>query len=195
MNKIIRYVSWVIILLLLWVIFLKTNHKWDYVVPFWLSAVLFLVLVMYVRPLKDLFPKVDLFQFWNENRRYLGWLMAIFAIIHWVLKVLQFKWFTPNKSWWEIVNLPFVSDYTWFIFWWIISAIVLVPIFLTSNSLAVQKLWKKWKLTQRLTYLLMVTVTIHLFLNPSMLSFVPLTIFILWLILWILAYFKSKKKV
>ncbi|MBW7954968.1 ferric reductase-like transmembrane domain-containing protein [Candidatus Gracilibacteria bacterium] len=195
MNKIIRYVSGVIILLLLGVIFLKTNHKGDYVVPFGLSAVLFLVLVMYVRPLKDLFPKVDLFQFGNENRRYLGWLMAIFAIIHGVLKVLQFKGFTPNKSWGEIVNLPFVSDYTGFIFWGIISAIVLVPIFLTSNSLAVQKLGKKWKLTQRLTYLLMVTVTIHLFLNPSMLSFVPLTIFILWLILWILAYFKSKKKV
>lgn len=191
MNKYIRYIFSLLIIALIVYLFI---NNWT-IVWAWLTSAVFLTLVIFVRPLKDIFPKVDLFQFWNEYRRYLGWLMAIFAVIHWVLKIIQFKGFTPNKSWWEIINLPFVTDYTWFIFWWILSAIILLPIFLTSNSFSVQKLWKKWKYIQRLTYVLVFFVAIHIALNPKVVWYIPLWILILWIITWFLAYFKTKKKI
>lgn len=190
MNKSIKYIFSLLIIALVSYIFLD---NWV-IVWAWLTAAVFLTLVMFVRPLKDIFPKVDLFQFWNEYRRYLGWIMAIFAVTHGVLKVIQFKWFTPNKSWLEIVNLPFVTDYTWFIFWWILSALVLLPIFLTSNSIAVQKLWKTWKYIQRLSYVLVFFVATHIALNPEVVWYIPLWLLILWIITWLTAYFKSKKK-
>ncbi len=157
----------------------------------WKISWLFLIIVMIIRPLKDIFPKCRLFSFLLKFRRELAIIVWNYWVAHWVWAILSYY----NLIWWEKTYLQIIFDgYTWnpawYMFWWMLSIIVCIPLLLTSNAFSTKKMWKYWKNLQRLAYLMFVLVWIHIYVfNKEIWTLITLWI---WGVLFIIAFIKNK---
>lgn len=191
MNKIIKTIKLVLLLLtlssLIVFFFPKETYK-----EFGEYSWFLLIIVMFVRPLRDIFPKCKIFWFVSKFRRELWILVWVFGLAHGIGSFLDQKLlFWDGRSYIEMFLDPYVWNYTGYMFWWMLAAIVSIPLLITSNGVATSLLGKNWKHLQRLAYFMFFFVGIHIyFIKRESWVFVLLSA---WLVLWIIAWIKNKK--
>lgn len=148
-----------------------------------------LLLILFVRPFRDIFPKFRPFSFIMIFRRELWILAWIFAIMHWVWALLEKEGFSMllDKNTWIL------SGYLW---WGILAWIVTLPLLLTSNNFSLKKLWfKNWKLIQRLAYLMFLFTAIHIAIISNWEKAIAISIIVItYIIIYILAEISKKIK-
>ncbi len=154
----------------------------------WNISWILLIIVMFVRPLKEIFNKCKLFSFLLKFRRELWILVWIFWIAHSIWYFILMKY----SSIWEIFADKYLWNPAWLLFWGILALMVSIPLLLTSNNFFVKLLGKKWKPLQRLSYAMFILVAIHIFMIRW--EFLPLLVIWIWLFLLVFVYIKKKKK-
>lgn len=156
---------------------------------FWNISWILLLIVMFMRPLRDIFPKCKMITFLLKFRRELWILVWVFWIAHVV-------WFIQINEYTHFYDL-FFDQYNWkyqfYKFWWMLAFIVSIPLLFTSNWFFTHLLWKYWKTLQRLSYFMFITVAVHIFLIKW--ELLPLLFVWIWAGLCIGAYFKNKKNI
>lgn len=191
MKNYIKYIKSFLMILslssLIVLFFPRETYKNLWSISWWI-----LVFVMVIRPLRDIFWKCKIFVFLSKFRREFWILMAVFAIAHWMWAFMEYKWYAPDKTYIQMLFDPFVWDYTLYMFWWMIAAILSVPLLLTSNSISTSILWKYWKTLQRLSYIIFPLAWIHIFLIEKE-DYLPIILVLIWIILFIIAFIKNKK--
>lgn len=192
MNKNIKIIKSLLLILslsfIIVFIFPKETYK-----EFWSISWFLLILVMFIRPLKDVFPKCKLFSFLLKLRRELWILVWVFWLAHGIGSFLeQMIFINYTKTYIELFFDPYVWKYTWYIFWWMMAFLVSIPLLITSNGISTKILGKKWKILQRLSYFMFVFVAIHIALihGFEVGPFIPV---IAWIVLFIIAHRKNKK--
>lgn len=183
-SKYIKYAIVSLSLFSLFIFFEPRVYK-----EFWEYSWNLLLLILFIRPFRDIFPKCRLFSFIMIFRRELWILAWILAIMHWLWSFLEKEGFSIlfDKSTWSFSS---------YLFWWMISWIVSLPLLLTSNNFSLKTLWfKNWKLIQRLAYLMFLFAAIHIALIENWEKAVAISIIVItYIIIYILAeIFKNKK--
>lgn len=186
MNKYIKYIKIGLLLSSLSSLLVILSPSWFYKESWFLARAL-LVVVMFIRPVKDIFPKCKLFIYLLKFRRELWILVWVFWLAHAVWYVIMMSY--SNLLW--FFTDSFTWDYTGLLFWWMLALLVSIPLLLTSNSFSTKLLWKNWKLLQRLSYFMFVFVAIHIYMIRW--EIWPVFVVIVWFIIFNIAYFKNKK--
>lgn len=161
---------------------------------FWSLAWKLLIVVMLVRPLRDIFPKCKLFSTIILFRRQLAILVWIFAIAHvfgYAIDYMNHLW--DNVSYMAVVSDPENFNVFGFLFWGILAFLVSIPLLLSSNDFLLNILWKYRKKLQRLSYFMFVFTWLHIVLIKWELW--PLFVIIVYAVLFYIAYIKNKKKI
>ncbi len=185
MNKYIKYIKILLVLTSVsWILALIDPMTFK---EFWSISWALLIIVMFIRPISNIFPKCKLFSFVWKFRRELWILVWMFWIAHvvWYIKLMQyptFYWFFTDFSIWNVSGM---------LFWWMMWFLVSIPLLVTSNSFATRLFWKHWKTLQRLAYFMFVFVWLHIYLIEK--DIWPLVVVWFWILLWIIALIKNKK--
>lgn len=192
MNKIIKIIKLLLIIISLSFIvvffFPRETYK-----DFWEYAWYFLILVMFIRPISDIFLKCKIFSFLLKFRREFWILVWVFWLAHGIGSFMdQMILLNYSKTYIELFLDPYVWKYTWYMFWGILAWIVSIPLLITSNGLSVSILWKYWKILQRFSYVMFIFVGLHIYFIKK--EIWPLIIIWVWFILWVIAFIKNKKK-
>lgn len=106
-----------------------------------------------------------------KNRRYFGVAGFGYALIHTILYVRQT--FDFELIWLEALDWPLGTGW--------ISLLILLPLALTSNQWAINKMGKAWKWMQRFSYIAIIAGFVHwllldFFIDNAMMWIVPLVI-------------------
>ncbi|MBI3954588.1 ferric reductase-like transmembrane domain-containing protein [Candidatus Collierbacteria bacterium] len=117
---------------------------------FWL-----LTLVIFIRPLAQLYPKLQILKLLLSARRQLGISTAIFVFAHVASQI------NPSFSLSELLGFALQSGPSQFLFWGVLGLFFIIPMFLTSNSYAVSILKKNWGLLHLLIHPLYISALIH----------------------------------
>ena len=171
--KIFGYIFLPIILILLNIF---ANIKEIY--PIFGNIALFLIVItLFIKPISLILPSIKIFTEIRRYRREMGISTFYFALSHFI------GFLTANnfsKEWMNYIS--FSNGLIYGIF----ALSILVILFLTSNNLSVRKLKKNWKKIQRIAYIALLLILVHIALiNPEniLLAF---TLFITYIILKIL---------
>lgn len=128
-------------------------------VLFWKIAYYILLIIMFSRPLRDIFPK--LLKFLNKIvliRKELWIIVWTFAIAHWIW------FFIDTDSWVSMIIQWSFWTIDSFLVWWVVAFFVSIPLLFTSNKFSLIKLWKYWKKLQYLAYVMFITTILHIYL-------------------------------
>lgn len=182
MYKIIKYVLKFFPIIWLYIIFDPIRYG-----LFWKWAWYFLVFLMFIRPLRDVFPWFKVFWRFVPLRKEL-W------IISWVFAISHVVWyFLVNKLPASFLFNWVLWDPTGYLGWWMFAFLVSLVLLFTSNIFSMIKLWKYWKKIQRLSYLMFLFVAIHISLIKEDAMITTSLIIISYIFLYVIAYFKNKK--
>lgn len=114
-----------------------------------------LVFTLSISPMIIILKKLSFTKFLRrwllKSRRYFGVASFVYAFIHLILYV--------RDTYYLIDILDEVL--TWKIGFGWIAVIFFIPLVLTSNNYSMKKLSKKWKVLQRLTYVVVVASFVH----------------------------------
>ncbi len=117
----------------------------------------FLILIMVVRPLVDLFPNFLLFSKFLTVRRGMGIMMGMAGLTH----GLGFFYASPSA----IKKLPVLTSYLWawngMFVYGIIAMVFATLLLVTSNDISVRIMGKKWKWLHRSVSVVFYTTCIH----------------------------------
>ena len=129
------------------------SQQWWYDVA-WYS----LVLVMVIRPLADLFPRVKWLRKLVPLRKELGILSATIVITAMAYSAYEWKayfWYQFfSVEYWD-PRAPFALGH--------IATIIAIPLLVTSNKLSMRLLKKNWKRVQRFSHLYFYLTVAYLF--------------------------------
>ena len=154
---------------------------------FWEWSWYFLVFLMFIRPIKDIFPRFK-FLWKSVSLRKELWIISwTFAISHVIWYFLVY-----NLSISFILDSIF-WDLRWPMGWGAFGFIVSLILLFTSNVFSMKKLWKYWKKIQRLSYLMFLFVAVHIALVKEWAMLETSIIIISYIILFIIAYIKKKR--
>jgi rubredoxin/NAD(P)H-flavin reductase/DMSO/TMAO reductase YedYZ heme-binding membrane subunit len=191
MNKLIKILKLILVIFSLSFItvffFPRETFK-----EFWSIAWQIFMVVMFIRPIKDIFPKCRLFKFIAKFRRELWILVWVFWLAHGIWAFMDYRiMINWAKTYVEIFLEPYIWNYTWYMFWWMLAWILAIPLLITSNWLSTSILWKHWKTLQRLSYFMFIFTWIHIYLIKK--EIWALIILWIWVLLFIIAFVKNKK--
>ena len=141
-----------------------------------------LLFIMMIRPLSQVFPRISFLKYGVMLRKELGIISASFLLAHGTGFLLQTQTpllsvFTDAKFW----------DFSQALAWGIVGVIVSLPLLFTSNLASMKFLGKRWKMLQRLAYVMFIAGGIHVALINPRDAVSTLAILAVWIILWILA--------
>lgn len=121
-----------------------------------------LLIIIFSRPLRDIFPKIWIFKKIVLLRKELWIICGFFVLAHFVWYLIIFKISIVDFIISDIRGLKSAP------FWWLLSTIALIPLLITSNIFSMKKLWKWWKKVQQLTYFFFIFWALHIaFVNPE----------------------------
>lgn len=144
-----------------------------------------LILIVFSRPLADIFKNLGFLKKIVILRKEIWILCATFWIAHVVGIYMKFnstplEFFTGSNNW----------NFAWPMAWWMLAFLISIPLLVTSNIASMKFLGKNWKKIQRLTYLFFIFTALHVaFLRPDKMI-INIWLVLAWLILRILAYKK-----
>ena len=179
--KIIKLILQILPLAWLLVIFDSTSYS-----QFWELAWRFLVFLMFLRPIRDIFPEYKIFAKAVTLRKELGIISGSFAIAHVVWYFLLHN-LSPSFLLNSIIWDP--RGYLW---WWMFAFIVSLILTWTSNIFSIKKLGKYWKTVQKLAYFMLFFVAIHIALVKEwalMSSVITITSYII--VFWLSYIYKK----
>jgi DMSO/TMAO reductase YedYZ heme-binding membrane subunit len=144
-----------------------------------------LVVIMLVRPLANVFPKIRLFMALVPLRKELGILCASMVLAHGVGFYLS-------------INEPIIAGFFDWTYWTFddnqgyahVGAILAIILLITSNTWSQKILKRNWKRIQYLAYAFFLTGGIHAVLAKGDDHLFYLAEMIIVWIVWMLAYFK-----
>lgn len=185
--KYLKYIKFFI--LILWVlsiyIFLE---PWIYK-ELWDISWKLLIIVLFIRPLRDIFPNFKLFSYILIFRRELWIITWLYAIMHWIW------YFLDKKYWLDMLLDSYLWDFWNNTSWWLLALIVSIPLLLTSNLFSLKKLWKYWKTLHRLSYIMFLLVAIHIAIISNWEKAIAISIIVItYIIIYILAEISKKTK-
>ena len=183
LNKLIKYSPYLSFLWL--IVFIKTDNF----ILFWQTAFYLLIVIMFSRPLRDIFPKVKILSKIVSIRKEL-WIIAwCFAFAHVIW------YFLENTAPFSIIINPNIWSIDSFMAWWFIAFFVAIPLTLTSNTFSMIKMWgKNWKKLQYLAYIMFIATIIHIALvKPSDAIFMYIILVMYIFILFYSTYINKKK--
>ncbi len=198
MNKYIKYIKLFLMILSFasLVVFVSPMNTFKDLGNF---AWILLIIVMLVRPLRDIFPKCLIFSFLSKFRRELGIMMAVFWLAHWIgAFMVEMSFVKTPQTYLDLFLSQYTWDYTKYLFWWVLATILSIPLALTSNWISTHILWKHWKTLQRLSYAIFPLSAIHIAFIPlahnRKIDYLPIVIVWIWVVLFVLAYLINKRK-
>lgn len=152
---------------------------------FWSIGRKILLIIVFVRPLADILPKLKILKKIVWMRKELWIACGSFILAHGIWFFLANNYDLPSSffqaNFWNFSN---------FFGWWMAGFVVMIPLLLTSNTYSMRLLWKHWKTLQRLTYLFFIFWAIHVaMIEKEIWPYILIWIFI---ILQILAFKKIK---
>jgi len=185
--KYLKYIK--IFILILWVlsiyIFLE---PWIYK-ELWDISWKLLIIVLFIRPLRDIFPNFKLFGYILIFRRELWIITWLYAIMHWIW------YFLDKKYWLDMLLDSYLWDFWNNTSWWLLALIVSIPLLLTSNLFSLKKLWKYWKTVHRISYIMFLLVAIHISIINNWEKAIAISIIVItYIIIYILAEISKKIK-
>lgn len=174
------------LLLILNIIWLYVLFDSKLYLDFWNISWFLLIIIVYSRPLSNIFNKVTVLKRIVSLRKELWILCATFCITH------SIWYFLNTNNLWGIFNsIYWMPDNA---FWyWMYALVISIPLLITSNIYSIKLLGKNWKRLQRLTYLFFILIAIHIILIKPQDSTWPIIAVTLWLIIWIIAFIKQNK--
>lgn len=143
-----------------------------------------LIIVMFCRPLADIFPRLGILRKLVILRKELWILCGVLILAHgiWYFLSLEIPFSSLlNPNMWNPKN---------FLFWWLIWIIVMIPPLITSNKFSMKILKKSWKKIQKLSYLFFIFWAIHIALVDPEEKISMIFLSLLLALVWILAYKK-----
>ena len=116
-----------------------------------------LLLIVFLRPLSDIFPEFKILKRALPLRKEAGILCGTLAIAHSIGFFLQKgipleNWFVGAQYW----------DMSQHFFWGILGCIIAVVLTVTSNTFFIKLLKRNWKRLHKFTYLFVVFVALHI---------------------------------
>ena len=181
LYKIIKKILQIVPLLWLLVLFDPSEYA-----EFWEYAWNFLVFLMFIRPIKDIFPKFKILSKAVTFRKELWIISGVFAITHVV-------WYFLHNS----LPATFLFDsIMWdprgYLGWWMFALIISIILTWTSNIFSIKKFGKYWKIIQKLAYFMLLTAAVHIALVKSEDMFSIIFTILAYIIVYILAYRNNK---
>ncbi len=138
---------------------------------FWDYSWKILVILLFIRPIRDIFPEYKFFLKAVSLRKELWIISGVFALVHVVWYFLS-----HNLSFWFLFD-SIMWNYKWYLWWWMYAFVIAMILTITSNNFSIKKLWKHWKKFQKLAYLMLLFVAIHIALvNKDALVSVIITV-------------------
>lgn len=183
MKKILN----IIFLIIPFLSFIVLFNTWTYSI-FWEFAYKVLILIMFIRPLRDIFPKK--LKFLNKIivfRKELWIIVWSFGIAHSVW------YFLDTKTWFDLILNPNIWALDSFLAWWIIAFFVSIPLLLTSNKFSMIKMWKYWKKLQYLAYVMFISVVFHVSFVKDEFYIWIFIIFMYLFVLFLSAFLRKKR--
>ncbi len=183
-SKYIKYAILSLSIFSLFVIFEPRSYK-----EFWEYSWILLLIILFIRPFRDIFPKCRLFTSIMIFRRELWILAWIFAIMHGI-------WYFLEKEGFSLLLDQNTWSLSWYLWWGMIAWIVTFPLLFTSNNFALKNLWfKNWKIIQRFAYLMFLFTAIHIALIHDGEKAIAMSIIVItYIIIYILALISKKIK-
>lgn len=120
-------------------------------------------------------------------RRQIGILMYISALVH-----SMYLSTIPLIMSGNFGNFAAISTHE---FYGSLAVMILFPVWLTSNDFAQKKLKKFWKTIQRLTYVAIIFIYLHVAAVDRLALFVTMIVMILELFSWIYTFLANRKKI
>lgn len=156
---------------------------------FWEFAWRLLIIILFTRPLMNIFPKCKIFKYAVLLRREIWILMWIFVIAHGV-----WYFISHNLPLSDIYSLR-LWDLSWYLWWWMLAGLLTIILTITSNNFSNRLLWKNWKNIQRLSYPMFLFAAIHIAMihNWQLLYSVLITVISYVLVFWLAIYYKRIK--
>ena len=116
-----------------------------------------LLLIVFLRPLSDIFPEFKILKRVLPLRKEVGILCGTLAIAHsigfFLNKGISLEnWFVGAQYW----------DMSQHFFWGILGFIIAVVLTITSNTFSIKLLKRNWKKLHKFTYLFVVFVALHI---------------------------------
>ena len=149
--KIIKFILQITPLLGLFVILDPTLYS-----QFWEFAWKFLVILMFLRPIRDIFPEYKIFAKAVTLRKELWIISGLFAIAHvvwyFLLHSLPFTFLFDSIMW----------DPRGYMWWGMFALIISTILTATSNIFSIKMFTKHWKTIQKLSYFMLFTVAVHI---------------------------------
>lgn len=124
------------------------------------NASMYLVIViLFVKPLSILFPKITLFRKLMTYRREMGVLAFWFAIFHSIALLFYLEIFKTGD-----IKILFTDSALLF---GVLALLCMLILGLTSNKLAVIKLKRNWKKVQMLAYPAIFLIVLHKYMHSK----------------------------
>ena len=179
--KIIKFILQITPLLGLFVIFDPTLYS-----QFWEFAWKALVILMFLRPMRDIFPEYKVLGKALSLRKELWIISGIFAVTH-VIWYFLLHWLPVSFLFDSIMWDP--RGYMW---WWMFAFVLSIILTGTSNIFSMKMFGKHWKTIQKLSYFMLFTVAIHIaMVKPGAMISSYVTI-ISYIIVYLLAHYYKK---
>lgn len=179
--KVIKFILQIIPFISILVIFDPTSYS-----QFWDLAWKFLILLLFLRPIMNVFPEYNFLKLAVSLRKELGIISWIFAIAH------VFWYFLLHKLPATFLLDSIMWDPRWYLGWWMFSLILAIVLTATSNIFSIKKFWKQWKLIQRLSYFMLLFTAIHIALVKQWELIPSIIIVSSYIVVYFLAYTYKK---
>ncbi len=183
LNKLKKYIPYIAIICFI-VIFKPSTH-----VTFWETSFKLLMVIMFSRPLRDIFPKL---KFLNK----IVWIRKELWILAWAFAITHSIWFfLDTKVWLDLIlnkNIRYINSQ---LAWWIVAFFASIPLTITSNKFSMKKLgWKNWKRLQYLAYVMFLATLVHIGLVNNEETNKMIVIIVIYILLYTIAYFIKSKR-
>lgn len=182
--KYIKYIRYIILSLSLLSLYLFIEPK--FFKEFGSIAFKLLIIVLFIRPIRDIYPNIKIFNYILIFRRQLGIITWVFAIMHWI------GYFLDNNYWLDMLFSLDIWNFSKNVSWWLLAILTALPLILTSNNFSLKKLWKYWKKLHRLSYLMLFLVLIHIWIINNGERFIQISVIIItYIIIYFLAFYSK----
>lgn len=136
------------LLLIILLVSVFQTYNTDLLSEFGEIAFMLLFILLILKPLSVLIPKISFLRKTLMYRRELGIIIAYFAFAH----GLSYLYYIEFESW----NYPSLGIYTG-----IFALLIMFLLYITSNTYSMIKLGKKWKLLHAFVYLIFYLTIFH----------------------------------
>lgn len=164
-----------------------TGNLWEASEELGTTTIVVFFVLLYAKPLAELFPKIR--HFWTivGLRRELGVLCLWLTLAHGFGPLIE-------EELWKGENLRAIIAWDNYLFWGIVGGIGMLILGLTSNKASLKFLRKGWKKLHLLVYPVMIASIVHVLLIDLGEYFIYAVVGIIFIILKIYVWSRKKRK-